>query len=206
MTTAQRGGLAASIVLAVLGVAAVLGGLTYGITVEGGEIGPGFLPVMSGGLVAAFALLDLVGRLRRRDDVPTQAELILDTVDRSGADDRGDSPLHPTGDPGAATTSTQSVHTVVWEEGEVDIFGRTQSQRNRMLAVVVGLVVATLLAVQLVGFLVAFVLLLVVIAVFVERRPVLPAVLVALAAGAVTYGVFVVLLRVPLPQGLLGII
>jgi putative tricarboxylic transport membrane protein len=31
-------------------------------------------------------------------------------------------------------------------------------------------------------------------------------VLVALIAGAVTYGIFVVLLRVPLPQGFLGII
>ena len=78
MTAAQRGGIAASAVLAAVGVAALLGGLGYGVTVEGGEIGPGFLPAMAGGLVAVFAVLDLVGRLRRRSDRPTQAELILD--------------------------------------------------------------------------------------------------------------------------------
>lgn len=205
MITAQRGGLIASVVLAVIGVAAVLGGIGYGVTVEDGEIGPGFLPVLSGGLVAVFAILDTVGRLRRRSDLPTQAELILDTVgdDYEDDDDLRDT-VHPANDPGAASTSTQSINTVKRES--VDIFGRTQTQRNRMLAVVIGLVILTLLAVQVVGFLIAFVLLLFVVAVFVERRSLLPSALVALAAGAVTYGIFVVLLRVPLPQGFLGII
>jgi putative tricarboxylic transport membrane protein len=204
MITAQRGGLIASAVLAVLGVGAVLGGLGYGVTVEDGEIGPGFLPVMAGGLVAVFAILDLVGRLRRRSDLPTQAELILNTVDDDFADEDLRDTIHPANDPGAASTSTQSINTV--KRDAVDIFGRTQLQRNRMLAVVIGLVILTLLAVQVVGFLIAFVLLLFVVAVFVERRSLLPSALVALAAGAVTYGIFVVLLRVPLPQGFLGII
>jgi putative tricarboxylic transport membrane protein len=204
MITAQRGGLIASAVLAVLGVAAVLGGLGYGVTVEGGEIGPGFLPVLSGGLVAVFAVLDLVGRLRNRNDLPTQAELILDTVDDEFEDDDLRGTVHPANDPGAASTSTQSINTL--KRDAVDIFGRTQKQRNKMLAVVIGLVILTLLAVQVVGFLISFVLLLFVVAVFVERRSLLPSALVALVAGAVTYGIFVVLLRVPLPQGFLGII
>lgn len=204
MITAQRGGLIASAVLAVLGVAAVLGGLGYGVTVEDGEIGPGFLPVLSGGLVAIFAVLDLVGRLRNRSDLPTQAELILDIVDDEFEDDDVRTTVHPANDPGAASTSTQSINTL--KRDAVDIFGRTQKQRNKMLAIVVGLVILTLLAVQVVGFLIAFVLLLFVVAVFVERRSLLPSALVALSAGAVTYGIFVVLLRVPLPQGFLGII
>lgn len=204
MITAQRGGLIASAVLTVIGVAAVLGGLGYGVTVEDGEIGPGFLPVLSGGLVAIFGVLDLIGRVRRRSDLPTQAELILDTVDDEFEDDDIRGTVHPANDPGAASTSTQSINTL--KRDAVDIFGRTQTQRNRMLAVVIGLTILTLLAVQVVGFLIAFVLLLFVIAVFVERRSLLPSALVALAAGGVTYGIFVVLLRVPLPQGFLGII
>lgn len=204
MITAQRGGLIASAVLAVIGVAAVLGGLGYGVTVEDGEIGPGFLPVLSGGLVAIFGVLDLIGRVRRRSDLPTQAELILDTVDDEFEDDDIRDTVHPANDPGAASTSTQSINTL--KRDAVDIFGRTQTQRNRMLAIVIGLTILTLLAVQVVGFLIAFVLLLFVIAVFVERRSLLPSALVALAAGGVTYGIFVVLLRVPLPQGFLGII
>ncbi|MCJ0702204.1 tripartite tricarboxylate transporter TctB family protein [Frigoribacterium faeni] len=204
MTAVHRGGLAASAVLAAIGSAALVGGLGYGVTVEGGEIGPGFLPAMAGGLVAVFAVLDLVGRLRRRPDRPSQAELILDT--RSRPDDGivlGD-PL----DPGAPTTSTQSIHSPLATDDDdgVDILGRTQRQRNRMLAVVLGLVVVTLAMVQVVGFLLAFVLLLFVVAVFVERRRVLPSALVAVAAGVVTYAIFVALLRVPLPQGLLGLI
>jgi putative tricarboxylic transport membrane protein len=204
MITAQRGGLIASAVLAVIGVAAVLGGLGYGVTVEGGEIGPGFLPVLSGGLVAVFAILDLIGRVRNRHDLPTQAELILDTA-HSDVDDAGlRHTVYPASDPGAASTSTQAVGMA--KRDTVDIFGRTQKQRNKMLGIVIGLVILTLLAVQVVGFLIAFVLLLFVVAVFVERRSLLPSALVALVAGAVTYGIFVVLLRVPLPQGFLGII
>ncbi|MBD8702702.1 tripartite tricarboxylate transporter TctB family protein [Frigoribacterium sp. CFBP 13712] len=204
MTAVHRGGLAASAVLAAIGSAALVGGLGYGVTVEGGEIGPGFLPAMAGGLVAVFAVLDLVGRLRRRPDRPSQAELILDT--RSRPDDGivlGD-PL----DPGAPTTSTQWIHSPLATDDDdgVDILGRTQRQRNRMLAVVLGLVVVTLAMVQVVGFLLAFVLLLFVVAVFVEHRRVLPSALVAVAAGVVTYAIFVALLRVPLPQGLLGLI
>jgi putative tricarboxylic transport membrane protein len=191
--TAQRGGLIASAVLAIIGVAAVLGGLGYGVTVEGGEIGPGF-----------FGILDVIGRLRNRNDRPTQAELILDTVGERFDDEHGGYTVLPANDSGAATTSTQTLG--MGKREAVDIFGRTQKQRNKMLGVVIGLVILTLLAVQVVGFLIAFVLLLFVVAVFVERRALLPSILVALIAGAVTYGIFVVLLRVPLPQGFLGII
>ena len=204
MITAQRGGLIASAVLAIIGVAAVLGGLGYGVTVEGGEIGAGFLPVLSGGLVAVFGILDVIGRLRNRNDRPTQAELILDTVGERFDDEHGGYTVLPANDSGAATTSTQTLG--MGKREAVDIFGRTQKQRNKMLGVVIGLVILTLLAVQVVGFLIAFVLLLFVVAVFVERRALLPSILVALIAGAVTYGIFVVLLRVPLPQGFLGII
>jgi len=204
VTAVHRGGLAASAVLAAIGSAALVGGLGYGVTVEGGEIGPGFLPAMAGGLVAVFAVLDLVGRLRRRPDRPSQAELILDTPSRPDDGIVLGDPL----DPGAPTTSTQSIHSPLATDDDdgVDILGRTQRQRNRMLAVVLGLVVVTLAMVQVVGFLLAFVLLLFVVAVFVEHRRVLPSALVAVAAGVVTYAIFVALLRVPLPQGLLGLI
>lgn len=206
MTLVRRGGLIASIVLALVGISAMIGGIGYGVTVEGGEIGPGFLPALSGALVGGFAVLDVIGRLRNRTDLPTQAELILDTVDAGHTTDTGSVIAATGGDAGAASTSTQSIYNITAGAEEVDIFGRTQKQRNRMLAVVIGLTIVTLLAVQLVGFLIAFVLLLFVIAVFVEKRKVVPAAAVALSAGVVTYAVFVLLLRVPLPQGLLGII
>jgi putative tricarboxylic transport membrane protein len=45
--------------LATLGVAAVIIGAGYGVFDESGRIGPGFMPVLAGGLMALFGLLDL---------------------------------------------------------------------------------------------------------------------------------------------------
>jgi putative tricarboxylic transport membrane protein len=49
----------ANIALATLGVAAVIIGAGYGVFDEGGRVGPGFMPVLAGSLMALFGLLDL---------------------------------------------------------------------------------------------------------------------------------------------------
>ncbi|WP_207454426.1 tripartite tricarboxylate transporter TctB family protein [Herbiconiux sp. SYSU D00978] len=177
MITARRAGLGASIVLAVIGIAAVLGGTGYGMFVDGGEVGPGFLPVFAGSLVALFAVLDVMGRLKR---VPEHDPL----KEVAGADEEL-----------AADLAAES---------DVDIFGRTQSQRTRMLAIVLGVLVATLALVQVLGFIPAFGLMLFVIAVFVERRKWLPSLLVTVVTCVVVYLIFVTFLRVPLPEGVFG--
>jgi putative tricarboxylic transport membrane protein len=50
---------AANIGLATLGVAAVIVGSGYGVFDEGGQVGPGFMPVLAGGLMTLFGFLDL---------------------------------------------------------------------------------------------------------------------------------------------------
>lgn len=177
MITARRAGLGASIVLAVIGIAAVLGGTGYGMFVDGGEVGPGFLPVFAGSLVALFAVLDVIGRLKR---VPEHDPLkeVAGTDEELAAD--------------------------LAAESDVDIFGRTQRQRTRMLAIVLGILVATLALVQVLGFIPAFGLMLFVIAVFVERRKWLPSLLVTVVTCVVVYLIFVTFLRVPLPEGVFG--
>jgi putative tricarboxylic transport membrane protein len=174
-------GIAFSAVLAAVGVAAVLGGLGYGAFGEEGRIGPGFLPVLAGGLVAFFAILDILGRLRDRS--ATHAELPIDT---------------------------ETIHAIEGDltaegDSDVDIFGRTQKQRNRMLFAVSGIVLGTLLLVNLIGFILAFGVMLFVIAVFVEKRKLLSSAIVTVVSLAAAYLIFGVFLRVPLPQGLLGI-
>jgi putative tricarboxylic transport membrane protein len=181
MTAVARAGILSSAVLAVIGIAAVVGGLGYGVVQEDGLIGPGFLPTMAGGLVAVFAIGDVIGRLRPRTTI-SQTELIL------GAD------------------AQETLAEEAAAESDIDIFGRDQKQRTRMLVVVMGILIATLLLVQVLGFLISFALMLIAIAVFVEKRRWVPALVVTAAAIAVTYALFVVLLRVPLPQGLIGII
>jgi hypothetical protein len=53
LTRLRGGGEAtAYAVLALLGLAAAAGGFFYGVFVDGGRVGPGFLPVVAGGLTA----------------------------------------------------------------------------------------------------------------------------------------------------------
>ncbi|MET0934324.1 MAG: tripartite tricarboxylate transporter TctB family protein [Mycetocola sp.] len=174
-------GIAFTAVLAAVGVAAVLGGLSYGAFGEEGRIGPGFLPVRAGGLVALFAMSDVVSRVRARKQLVDERELLLDDESAAGLEAEAVVP-------------------------DIDIFGRNQKQRNLQLVAVVGILIGTLLLVSLIGFILAFGVLLVVTAVFVEKRKLLPSLLVAVVALGVAYLVFGVLLRVPLPQGLLGIV
>jgi hypothetical protein len=177
----QVAGIAFTAVLAAVGIAAVIGGVGYGAVGEDGRIGPGFLPVLAGGLVAFFAVIDIVGRTRNKRN--SHAVLPIDTE----------------------TIDAIEFEAAIEEETDVDIFGRTQKQRNRMLLIVVGILIASLLLVNLIGFLLAFGLMLFVIAVFVEKRKVLSSLLVTAVSLATAYLIFGVLLRVPLPQGLLGI-
>lgn len=125
----------------------------YGVTKDGGEVGPGFLPLVSG---VALALLSAACLLR-------------------------------------------SVRRAAPEEEDVD------PARIRTLWTVFGLLLVALLLVPLTGFLVAFGLLVFVVSAFVEKRPLVPAAGIAVAATLVIYAVFVLFLAVPLPGGLLGV-
>lgn len=92
------------------------------------------------------------------------------------------------------------------DESDIDALGRSQHQRNRMLALVVGLLFLALLLVPVTGLLIALGLLVVAIATVVERRHILAALLVGAIAIAVVHVVFAVLLKVPMPTGLIGLI
>ncbi len=86
-----------------------------------------------------------------------------------------------------------------------DIFGRTEPERVRHLWVVFGLLLAAIFAVSLFGFLISFGAFVLVVSTWVERRRLLSSLAITVGAVAFIYLVFVVFLRVPLPQGLLGV-
>lgn len=169
----------ASLIIALIGIAAVIGGFGYGF-IEDGRIAAGFLPVLVGGAMALFALLDVVGSVRSREKEST----LLET---------------------AQVEAVETLEPVSEHNSDLDIYGRTAKQRDRMLLMVIGIILATVLLVPVLGFLVAFALMLIVIAVVVERRRLLPSILVSTVALAAAYGIFVLFLRVPLPTGILGI-
>ncbi|MGH3368064.1 MAG: tripartite tricarboxylate transporter TctB family protein [Nocardioidaceae bacterium] len=90
------------------------------------------------------------------------------------------------------------------DRDEKDIFGRTERERVRHLWLVFGLLLAAIYAVSLVGFLAAFGAFVFVVSAWVERRRIISAATITAGACAFIYLVFVLLLRVPLPQGMLG--
>ncbi|MGP4094459.1 tripartite tricarboxylate transporter TctB family protein [Nonomuraea sp. KM90] len=146
-----RGEPAVWALLVCLSVAMAGASFGYGITKDGGQVGPGFLPLVSG---LALALLS--------------AACLLQSVRRAAPDE------------------------------DVD------PRRIRTLWTVFGLLLVALLLVPLIGFLVAFGLLVFAVSAFVERRRIVSAAVVAVAATLVIYAVFVLFLAVPLPGGLLG--
>lgn len=165
-----------------LGIAAAAMGAGYGVLGDDGRIGPGFLPTAAGALMAFFAAVNMLTSGRKQ--TATLDSAVEDQI--PGID-------HGEASPGLGA------------DGEADIYGRTQRQRDRMLWTVIGIVLTTVVLVPLLGFMLAFAAMLLVVAVVVERRKVLPSVMVSAVTLAVTYAIFVMFLRVPLPQGILGI-
>lgn len=172
-----------SAALALLGTAAAIGGWGYGIAQDNGQIGAGFLPVVLGVLMALLGGLDVVLTLLRRE--PTD---VVDGLGTLGAE-----------------VDAAAIDTVE-ESPDIDALGRDQRQRNRMLATVSGMLLLAVLLVPVTGLLLSLGLLMLAVAIFVERRRVITSVLVTAITVGVFHLVFGVLLRVPLPTGLIGFI
>lgn len=105
--------------------------------------------------------------------------------------------LRSAGDTGTTSAPTDSA------DGK-DILGRTNADRVRNLWVVFGLLFLTINVVGILGLVVAFGLFVLVVFVAVERRPVIPSLVIAACACVFIQVVFGTFLRVPLPEGLLG--
>lgn len=192
--TPGRLGLVATSVVTLLGVAAALVGTTYGVFDDDGRIAAGFLPVLVATIVAVCGALDVINRLRARQRSASAGAAV------------------PAGGAAAAlapdtvvAAEAASHHTVDAGDDDIDIFGRTARQRTRMLWAVLGILTGSLLLVPLVGFMVAFAIVLVGCSFVVERRALLPTLLISGAALGGAYLLFGVFLRVPLPTGIFGI-
>lgn len=169
---------------------AFINAFDYPVFNEGNRIGPGLLPAIYGGLIAMISTVLLVRTLaghRARHDQG------LVEVAQSVAPD--------TLEPGPAGTDTPGAE----PDDDVDIFGRTARQRMRQLQMVTVALVVALLLVAVVGLLLAMALFCLFASIVVERRPWVSSVLITAVSITVIYVVFVVLLNVPLPTGVLGI-
>lgn len=205
--THARLGVLVLVALGVIGAVAAIIAVGYDVLGDDGRMGAGFLPFVVGIVVAVAAVLEIVRVLRRGAPPATARELVADDVMATAGEASALAGAEGAGSHGAGPEGTGPEGAGPDDGGAADdrdIFGRTPRQRLRMLAIVIGLLIVALALVQVIGFLPAFGALLVAISFLVERRKLLPTLLISAAAIAATYALFVVLLRVPLPLGLFG--
>lgn len=164
----------ALVAMAALGIGIAVVGPGYGLSVDGQRLGPGFLPLVAGSGLALLALALLAGTLRKA------------AAERRERD-------------GVAAESVDP-----HSEETLDDLGRTMARRQRNMRLVSVALLVTILLIPLIGFLEAFALLLLFVSIVVERRPVVPAIVITLIAVAVVYAIFVLFLNVRLPMGLLA--
>jgi hypothetical protein len=187
--------------LTVIGLAALVTAIGYGLFNEGGRVGPGLVPAVVGAGIALIGGWEFIGMLRgRRDDHSHGlAEIAASATSGIAASPAAVGAVvdEAAGGGGSATPGAP--------DDDVDIHGRTAATRSRQLWIVYTALVVTVLLVPLLGFLGAFFLLSVFISAVVERRPWLPSVVISLVAVVVVWAVFAEFLSVPLPDGLIGI-
>lgn len=179
-------------IIAAVGLGAVVMGLGYGVTGPDGSIGPGFMPVITGAFISLASLAD-IGRLYFAPAGQSTAGLgsLADELSAEAAAAQDAARAELAGD----------------ADGEArDTFGRTARQRTRTVLLIFGALLAAILMTQVVGMLLALGLMMFAIVVGLEKKPLVPATLTTVAVVAGAYLIFVRMLGVPLPQGMLGLL
>jgi tripartite tricarboxylate transporter TctB family protein len=146
----------------------------YTLRTEDGGLGGGFLPLATGAALALLAGAQFIA-------AATQVRRL--------AHDR------------QALEATEAGRQA--EAADLDVFGRTATQRLRQLATVIAAIFASAALVPLLGLLGSLLLLSLFISAVVERRVWWASALVSVASVGLVYLIFDVLLALPLPAGLL---
>lgn len=180
-------------ILAAIGAFALVMGFGYGFLEEGGQVGPGFLPVVTGGFILVASLAEIarmyLSHGRSGGSLMDFTEAIEEEAKAAIGQSAGSE---------AATTDESAE--------QRDTFGRTSSERNWAIVKVFGILLVALLLMPWIGLLLSLTAMVLAIVLWVERKPLLPSVLTAAGAFGGAYIVFVQALGVPLPQGALGLI
>jgi len=174
MRNRETGELVAFALITALGLFLLTTAGDYTIFREGGIVGGGFLPLLIGVVLTVLGAAQLVtAAIRVRALAADGAEL-----------DRRDA------------VRRQEAQTP-------DAFGRTARQRTRQFALVLAATVVAVATASLLGLLVALGLLSVFISAFVERRSWWASIVISVASVGLVWLIFVPLLGVPLPDGLI---
>jgi putative tricarboxylic transport membrane protein len=193
------GDLIISATLVVIGLAMAVRAVGYHTFGAGGRIAPGFMPFVAGLALAAFsvwAFAEVLVRGRRAGAAaPAQDR------PRQPAATGADETAQVVAADAAATSAVSGDGHGAAEPAEP---AKTKPERRATLVFAMTLGAVVLTAVT--GFLVAFGLLILTLLWFVEREKPWLAILISVAAVLVSWLVFVQLLQVPLPGGMLGLL
>lgn len=166
-------------VLVLVGLGFAVGGATYGVFNEQGRIGTGFLPFVSGLLMAVFGLA-----------VAVETWLAL----RRGASAEG-----------PHEGESQDLLALALASDDEHAGAGEEEGQGRSVAVVFALTLGAILLIPFIGFLISFALLLFVLVTWVEREGVARGLAISVAGVVFTYLIFEAFLNVPLPGGYPGL-
>ena len=179
-------------ILGVVGGVAAIMGLGYGLTVEGGQVGPGMLPFLTGAFIFLASAAEIFRLFFAR--VGTSGGRIMSAVEDIEA------------------TAAESIDAVADSRpdddssGVLDTFGRTEKQRNRApfyIFLTFGVALALIPVIGLIISLAAAILFLLLV---VEKQKWWTSAATTIGAAVFVYIVFGLVLSVPMPTGLLGLI
>lgn len=169
-----------SLALVAVGVGVAVRGVHYGVIRSDGIVGPGFMPMLAGILLAAFSAGVLVKR------IATDSRATVDT----------DAPH----DEMALVTEAVETNDVAAAQAAAT-GGRAKEGSGRSLVIVFGSLLIGLIVARWLGLVLPLTLAIFSILYFAERKSLVRAMLTALIIGLLLYGIFDRLLQLPLPWG-----
>lgn len=177
-------------ILGIVGAVAAIMGLGYGLTVEGGQVGPGMLPFLTGAFIFLASVAEIFRLFFAR--VGTSGGRIMSAVEDIEA---------------TAAESIDAAADAVSADGEaVDTFGRTERQRNRAPFVIFLTFGIALALVPVLGLIIALSGAILFLLLVVEKQKWWVSALATIRAAVFVYIVFGLVLSVPLPTGMLGLV
>lgn len=177
-------------ILGIVGAVAAIMGLGYGLTVEGGQVGPGMLPFLTGAFIFLASVAEIFRLFFAR--VGTSGGRIMSAVEDIEA---------------TAAESIDAASDAVSADGEaVDTFGRTERQRNRAPFVIFLTFGIALALVPVLGLIIALSAAILFLLLVVEKQKWWVSALATIGAAVFVYIVFGLVLSVPLPTGMLGLV
>lgn len=178
-------------ILGAVGLAAAIAGLRYGFTVEGGQVGPGFLPFLTGAFIFIASSAEIFRLFFAR--VGTSGGRIMSAVENIEA---------------TAEKSIDSFAPPLPDEpaDELDTFGRNEKQRNRAPFYIFLTFGAALLLIQFIGLIIAFSLAILFLLVVIEKQKWWISAVATIGSAVFVYIIFGLVLAVPLPTGMLGLV